>query len=693
VFDAILRLCTLDGWDVIDGLLPLLPTLALEENGKKRTLFLEAITQKHPAAHKLFKRYQDHAFIYAKDSDGNNALNIACMFGYDEMIPELMTVFDLETGVNIHGQNAVQLAIEHGHTACLKAIARLRDLSATLPQDLRLAVSRGRKECFEVLRAYMESTHIENNGKSTALANFFHHRDEQGNTLLHLTAANNAGMCDYLLTHYHPYFEPLLHAANKVGELPLHIACRHGNEQNIRLFERFGAKFDVQIKSSGNEKPKDCIHLILEAELPNTLQLLDALGARFEKQYRHDYLAVLHNKTSNAATRCRALINLYTDGQARAERSPPNYILRPPENLVIRGGGPRGFSYLGLLSAFENAASEDAKLLRNVQRVAGTSAGAITAALLAVGYPISEIENRLNRKQFSEFLEFKDNQSKHMMAIGTAKSTWEKVFAAFKAYWNGGAALNDPVKQAKDMYSKIVDLPGLCNGDNFETWIEGLIKERIGKDKCTFGELEELRKSRPELNIKALHVFATHFLPVDGSTAFTPEQFSAETHRELIISSAIRASMSIPGVFTPHRLRYKGPRGEYHVQNEGVFVDGGLLKNFPLTVFDLQKYQGRDTWAESTNPRTLGIGLKAADEPLVQHQSPGITDVVQTYLNFEDTLLHNNPRQAERVVEVATSGVGLLDFDLSPEQKKELMAAGEKAAEEFIAKQRAAANK
>ena len=50
-------------------------------------------------------------------------------------------------------------------------------------------------------------------------------------------------------------------------------------------------------------------------------------------------------------------------------------------NLVFEGGGVKGIAYAGALKELEKKG-----LLTSLQRVAGTSAGAITATLLAVGY-------------------------------------------------------------------------------------------------------------------------------------------------------------------------------------------------------------------------------------------------------------------------------------------------------------------
>src|SRR5947209_6068082 len=62
----------------------------------------------------------------------------------------------------------------------------------------------------------------------------------------------------------------------------------------------------------------------------------------------------------------------------------------PFSNLVFEGGGVRGLCYVGALQAVEEAG-----LRPQVKAVAGTSAGAITAALIALGYTGAELRHEL----------------------------------------------------------------------------------------------------------------------------------------------------------------------------------------------------------------------------------------------------------------------------------------------------------
>jgi NTE family protein len=72
--------------------------------------------------------------------------------------------------------------------------------------------------------------------------------------------------------------------------------------------------------------------------------------------------------------------------------------------LVFEGGGAKGWAFVGALQAFERHG-------HTVQRVIGTSAGSITALLVATGYNADECMATINehlpdgRSRFTSFLQ------------------------------------------------------------------------------------------------------------------------------------------------------------------------------------------------------------------------------------------------------------------------------------------------
>ena len=61
----------------------------------------------------------------------------------------------------------------------------------------------------------------------------------------------------------------------------------------------------------------------------------------------------------------------------------------PFENLIFEGGGVKGIAYVGVFQELQ-----DREIIGNIKRVGGTSAGAINAVLLSLGYSLQETDRK-----------------------------------------------------------------------------------------------------------------------------------------------------------------------------------------------------------------------------------------------------------------------------------------------------------
>jgi NTE family protein len=144
---------------------------------------------------------------------------------------------------------------------------------------------------------------------------------------------------------------------------------------------------------------------------------------------------------------------------------------------------------------------------------------------------------------------------------------------------------------------------------------------------------------------------------------------------ELPVALAVRASASIPFFFEPVTLQADAGHGQ------STLVDGGLLSNFPITIFDRQ---------DNTPPRwpTFGIRLSPADlaissEPIKGALSLG-RSVFETMVQAHDAMALENPAIRARTIFVDTDAVSAVDFGISDEQQDMLMSTGCRAGEEFL---------
>lgn len=318
------------------------------------------------------------------------------------------------------------------------------------------------------------------------------------------------------------------------------------------------------------------------------------------------------------------------------------------QNLVFQGGGVKGIAYAGAIRVLEQQG-----VLGGVVNVAGTSAGAITAALLAAGVTADELEGILRSTDFTSFLD------------------------------GPGWIVRESVR----LYERF----GIHPGQSFEAWLRtqlGALTERItgrAQPDITFGGLRALAAQYPG-RIRDLHVVTTNLVRQ------LPEVFSADTRPDVPVFRAVRMSMSIPLFF--EAVSFEG----------GVYVDGGVSWNYPIDLFDgayRKPVLGRPA-ASGVPSYTLGFSLGTKQEiaaeqhdwqplPVTIDGLEGYVRALTSFLLETPTLLHLDEAALARTVFIDNAGVGTTDFAISKEQMDRLVENGATATAAWFAARGAAA--
>ncbi len=313
-------------------------------------------------------------------------------------------------------------------------------------------------------------------------------------------------------------------------------------------------------------------------------------------------------------------------------------------NLVFEGGGVKGIAYVGALQVLE---ARD--VLKHVENVAGTSAGAITAALVAVGVTADELRAVLGSTDFASFMD------------------------------GPGWVVRDAVR--------LFEHYGVNKGDVFEQWcreqIGAITRRTLGEARpdLTFGQLAALAEREPG-RFRKLYVVTTNL------TSQLPEVFSAQTRPDVPLWQAVRMSMSIPLFF------------EAVPFEQSLYVDGGVSWNYPIDLFDgvtRQPVLGRPEVSPEVgaSPETLGffLGTPQQIEAAKQGWKPlpvsitGFKSYAQALLNFmlhTSTLLHVDEAALERTVFIDNAGIGSTEFTLTAAQQQRLMDNGVLATTEWF---------
>lgn len=163
--------------------------------------------------------------------------------------------------------------------------------------------------------------------------------------------------------------------------------------------------------------------------------------------------------------------------------------------------------------------------------------------------------------------------------------------------------------------------------------------------------------------------------------------------KDVIISDAIRISMSIPGLFKPHRI-YMKINGERTPMPEfGLFLDGGLQYNFPLETFDRKKYLtkkdlGKEGNCPKFNKQTLGFSLFSST-PVQQNCKMAnlynLYEQMVKYQDIENAIRGLNPYNDSRVIKTDVKNVSTFSFNMGNATKDELLASGREGTNKFIA--------
>ena len=307
-------------------------------------------------------------------------------------------------------------------------------------------------------------------------------------------------------------------------------------------------------------------------------------------------------------------------------------------NLVFEGGGVKGIAYGGALTKLESL-----NILSNIQRVAGTSAGAITATLLCIGYSSKEISDIIAKTNFKDF---EDNTFLYVRDI-------LRVIRKFG--WN--------------------------KGKSFSKWIGDLIEKKTGSPDTTFAQLKTW-------NQKDLYVVCTNI------TQQRADILSFETTPNLPIRLAVRMSMGIPIFFES----IKNDQGD-------IIVDGGVTLNFPINIFDDVKYLSCNENGEKVdynldcdycfNYETLGFRVDSLTdinyakanwqtEPVKINNLKKFVAALMNFLMEMANKKHLHRNDWNRTIFIDSGDVKTTEFSLSKDKVNMLLKNGERAAEDYF---------
>ncbi len=197
---------------------------------------------------------------------------------------------------------------------------------------------------------------------------------------------------------------------------------------------------------------------------------------------------------------------------------------------------------------------------------------------------------------------------------------------------------------------------GIYKNDYLETWMDSLLSEKGIK---TFADIPN-----GKLKIIASDVS-------NGQMLILPDDLEryGMTPADLNVSTAVMMSASMPFFFRPVIWKSKDQKKSY-------ILDGGLLSNFPIWIFD------------TDNPRFPTFGFHfVKDEVNIDAVIPTpihlFKNIFKTMLQAHD-LRYMDEETIERTIQIPTGNINATDFELNEDETEFLYKSGYTSAKEFL---------
>jgi NTE family protein len=281
---------------------------------------------------------------------------------------------------------------------------------------------------------------------------------------------------------------------------------------------------------------------------------------------------------------------------------PPTPAHRPRLGLALSGGGALGLAEIGVIQWMEENHIP-------VDRIAGTSMGSIIGAMYATGMSPAEIQ---------KFVE---------------KIDWDEAFLPEPGY------TQISYRRKQDRRDFLINAPlglkhGLRGPNGFNSGHGvGLLLDRIAFPESGVASFDDLTIP--------FRCVATDMLSGEGIVL-----------RDGQLAQAVRASMAIPGVFTPVEI------------NDRVLADGGMVQNIPV-----------ETVLEMNADAVIAVELRLPPGNLTQLET--ITGVLSRAV---DVMITQNERRslalANATVSISMGGFEVTDYA----RVKELVELGHQSA-------------
>ncbi len=365
-------------------------------------------------------------------------------------------------------------------------------------------------------------------------------------------------------------------------------------------------------------------------------------------------------------------------------------------DLVFEGGGAKGMVFVGAMQEFEARGHTTGRLL-------GTSAGAITAALIAAGYSAEELLKTLSEQEggqavFASFMDSPPAYSPDTVLNSQTRDLLRTIDFPFVPNfvedklddWLVGTLASQP--RTRHIYG-FLEHGGWFSADSFLTWL---------RRKLDSGTYEGTPRQFSQMTLGQFYATTGRHLSLVASDT-TDERMLVLNHTtapDCPLVWAVRMSMSIPlvwpeVVWQPDWGRYRG-----RLMTDHYIVDGGLLSNFPIELLVSDQRRITNIMGRKEHKNVLGLlidetkavpgaSVNSGDENNNNRFDLGQIEAVQRILRLINTATKAHDKMVieafeQLVIRLPAQGFGTTEFGMPEARRQALINAGRQATRAFF---------
>jgi NTE family protein len=360
-------------------------------------------------------------------------------------------------------------------------------------------------------------------------------------------------------------------------------------------------------------------------------------------------------------------------------------------DLAFEGGGAKGAVFVGAVQELEARG-------HSARRFVGTSAGAITATLMAAGYRAAELDAIVSERladgtpRFASFLDVPVRFTADELRASVIQTLFDRVdlpLVPARAEERLEQGLLDAMLALAPfrMLFSLFERGGIYAGDRFLAWmVEKLDARQPGLGAASFADFT--RATGSDLS-----------LTVSDTTGEEMLVLNARTAPDCPVAWAVRASMSIP--FVLQEVIWQRAWGPYRGRDltGNVLIDGGILSNFPMRLLATNLAEVAAIMGDTDATACPNLGL-LIDETLpvdgagqpdpaassnvldgVMRLKPlrRVERIVETLLNAHDRAVVEACMANNEICRLPALGYGAIDFNMSEPRQRALIRAGRTA--------------